>query len=651
MPRNLFRSSLLTWVVCALVVLGLLPFVISWYQINRGLDGIVRQTQATHLIVARAVSDRIAGTIDQLEERLYAVGHDDGLYLDPRSPKAADRLSGVLGSLPNTLVVAAVISDDNGDSQLLQLARRSGTEPSLTDRVIDNDWQAPHISHDSGAPVLLIESESARPGVSIRALANVQALVHALDPVELGGGAKLALVDEAGRTVAGTTIDPSQLPEEVANQLYTPGALSGATRFELNGNTRIAAFAAVPGTRWRVFSTQPAAEAETAATEMRAAAWGGISLAAMALLLITTAAARFVIRPIRKLLASQGKLLSSRFQRLEGNEISQLKAAFSELSDTIHDRDRIGAVFLGRYQVLQRLGTGSMGTVFLGWDPKLRRKVALKTVKLQAYHRGAQESLMENLMREATAAAQLNDPHIVTIYDIIGDDEQAFLAMEFVHGESLREMLARRGALSASAARNLARQLLSGLGAAHEAGIIHRDIKPENLLVNGAGDIKLTDFGIAAANLTVRESMVIGTLGYLAPECLKMKYSRASDLFAVGMTLYEALTNSNPYHSRHTGHPVEKIREAGQDLAANLAPLAPVDLVQLIAALTEKDAQQRPQTAQQALAMLDESIEDEQLTISVDYSLETRETSNDQTTTIREFYSLDDQPDGRVAEG
>ncbi|HBL27647.1 MAG TPA: hypothetical protein DD490_12490, partial [Acidobacteria bacterium] len=175
-----------------------------------------------------------------------------------------------------------------------------------------------------------------------------------------------------------------------------------------------------------------------------------------------------------------------------------VRRSLASLEAFVAERRALDNVFLGRYQVLDVLGMGSMGTVFRGRDPRLQRAVALKTVYLgRTLDPEKKRGLIETLRREAVALAQLSHPNVVAIYDLADAAEAAFIAMELVDGMSLDVLLRRRGRLTPSEVIPLAAGIAAGLAAAHASGIVHRDIKPPNVLLGRDNSIKVTDFGIA----------------------------------------------------------------------------------------------------------------------------------------------------------
>jgi serine/threonine-protein kinase len=203
---------------------------------------------------------------------------------------------------------------------------------------------------------------------------------------------------------------------------------------------------------------------------------------------------------------------------------------------------------IGRYQVIHALGHGAMGTVYLAQDPLLKRKLAIKVVRDSGAER---DTALQRFQREAEISARLNDPNIITIYDVGVDPEAGpFLAMEYVDGRSLASII-HEGSLDAEKALGLLMQCAKALVAAESAGIVHRDVKPENILVGQDGRLKLMDFGIARGGETRLTSagMMVGTPAYSAPELLRgADASSATDRFAFAVTAFEMFSGGRLPH-------------------------------------------------------------------------------------------------------
>ena len=206
---------------------------------------------------------------------------------------------------------------------------------------------------------------------------------------------------------------------------------------------------------------------------------------------------------------------------------------------------------LGRYEIVRKLGEGAMGVVYEGRDPKLGRRVAIKTARRELMSRGAMtEELMQRFLREAQAAGALNHPNIVTIYDVGEEGDVSYIAMEYLEGSDLRDVIADRRRLSVEEIVNLGAVIAEALSAAHAQGIVHRDVKPANIFVQTDGRVKITDFGIARVSdsTLTQEGTLIGTPHYMSPEqFMGQRVDGRSDLFSLGVILYELLTGEKPF--------------------------------------------------------------------------------------------------------
>ena len=215
----------------------------------------------------------------------------------------------------------------------------------------------------------------------------------------------------------------------------------------------------------------------------------------------------------------------------------------------------IGQIIKGRYRVLRKLGEGGMGTVYLAEQVSIGRKVA---VKLLRGNYACDEEFIARFQREARLAASLNHRNIITVYDFDqADDGSLFIAMEYVNGEQLSEVIQREGPLPIGRATRLGLQIAEGLEAAHRAGVIHRDIKPDNIMVvrdSGFERIIVMDFGVArlreagTGTQLTRAGTIMGTPAYMAPEQAEGSgVSDKTDLYALGIVLYEMLSGSVPF--------------------------------------------------------------------------------------------------------
>src|SRR5215470_7032665 len=226
---------------------------------------------------------------------------------------------------------------------------------------------------------------------------------------------------------------------------------------------------------------------------------------------------------------------------------------------------------VGRYEITGELGRGAMGVVYKAMDPTIGRTVALKTMRLDVHGLDSQE-MVRRFQNEARAAGVLNHPNIVTIYDA-GEHEGIFyIAMEFIEGTTLHELLMEKRVLPTEEVLGITRQICRGLDYAHSNGIIHRDVKPANIMITANGTVKIMDFGIAKSGGQVTNTgQVLGTPNYMSPEQVKGRpLDGRSDLFSLGVLLYEMLTGEKPFIGQNVTTIIYKI--------VNESPIAPRDL-------------------------------------------------------------------------
>jgi len=205
---------------------------------------------------------------------------------------------------------------------------------------------------------------------------------------------------------------------------------------------------------------------------------------------------------------------------------------------------------LGRYEVLGELGQGAMGVVYKARDPLIDRVVAIKTINL-GLAMDEKEEYEGRFYQEAKAAGRLNHPNIVTIYDVGKSGDVAYIAMEFLEGRELRDIMNERGVLPVEQVLDVTAQVALGLQYAHEHGIVHRDVKPSNIMLVRDGHAKITDFGIArmaSSAVRTQTGMVLGSPKYMSPEQVMGKeIDQRSDIFSLGVMLYEMLTGHAPF--------------------------------------------------------------------------------------------------------
>ncbi|MDX1644551.1 MAG: serine/threonine-protein kinase, partial [Thermoanaerobaculia bacterium] len=271
---------------------------------------------------------------------------------------------------------------------------------------------------------------------------------------------------------------------------------------------------------------------------------------------------------------------------------------------------------LGRYELLEELGRGAMGVVYLAQDPLIGRRVALKVFQLgfsasdEELHR-----LHARFIREAQSAGILSHPNIVTVHDVApAEGEQpAFIAMEYVEGRTLKQILDAPEAIAWSDAIETVSQVAEGLDYAHSMGVVHRDVKPGNILVSDDGRIKITDFGIAQLNLgnTTDQGQLLGTPNYMAPEAIQEEeVDHRGDLFSLGVVLYELLTRQKPFAGQNMTQVTHRIVYEPFTPPSRIVEGLPRSLEAILERCLEKDPRSRFQTAGELLRALQEARPD-----------------------------------------
>jgi len=265
-----------------------------------------------------------------------------------------------------------------------------------------------------------------------------------------------------------------------------------------------------------------------------------------------------------------------------------------------------GRLLDGRYRIRSRIARGGMASVYEATDIRLDRTVAVKVMHPGL---GDDDEFAARFVREARAAARLSHPNVVSVYDQGDEDGTVYLAMECVHGHTLRDLIRKESPMSPARAIALVEPVLSALASAHRAGLIHRDIKPENVLIatdpdSGSSRVKVADFGLAKAvsadtQHTATGGVIIGTVSYLAPELVVDGTSDArADVYAAGVVLYELLTGRKPHEG---DSPIQvAYKHVHEDIPApslsTPAPL-PAYVDALVALVSARNRAQRPAAA------------------------------------------------------
>ncbi|MYU34948.1 Stk1 family PASTA domain-containing Ser/Thr kinase [Streptomyces sp. SID8358] len=270
--------------------------------------------------------------------------------------------------------------------------------------------------------------------------------------------------------------------------------------------------------------------------------------------------------------------------------------------DTTLQDPLVGQLLDGRYRIDARIAVGGMATVYRATDMRLDRVLALKVMHPTL---ATDAAFVERFIREAKSVARLAHPNVVGVFDQGAEGAYVYLAMEYVAGCTLRDVLRERGALQPRATLDILEPVLAALGAAHRAGFVHRDMKPENVLIGDDGRVKVADFGLVRAVGTVTDTTgsLLGTVSYLAPEQIEHgSADTRSDVYACGVVLYEMLTGSKP----HAGDTAAQViyQHLNEDVPApsSAVPGLAAGLDELVAEATARDAEVRPTDAVALLA-------------------------------------------------
>ena len=264
------------------------------------------------------------------------------------------------------------------------------------------------------------------------------------------------------------------------------------------------------------------------------------------------------------------------------------------------DREAIGPheVVAGRYRLDRSLGASGMAEVFVATDLQLRRDVAVKRLPSSAMEDATARA---RFAREARALARVNDPHVVTVFDIVVDDGRPFLVMEFVDGMTLSELIHREGRIDPARVVSIAEDICSGLAAVHACGIVHRDMKPSNVFLTASGAVKIGDFGIAsvASDVTVtRAGEVFGSAPYVSPEQVTGDPVDArADLYSLGCVMFEMATGRPPFVGDEPAALAYQHAHTTPERADAVVPQVPTALASTIDRLLAKDPADRPDSA------------------------------------------------------
>lgn len=266
----------------------------------------------------------------------------------------------------------------------------------------------------------------------------------------------------------------------------------------------------------------------------------------------------------------------------------------------------VGQLLDGRYRIDARIAAGGMATVYRALDTRLDRVLAVKVMHPSL---AADASFVQRFILEAKSVAGLAHPNVVGVYDQGTDGPHVFLAMEYVPGCTLRDVLNDRGALQPRAALDILEPVLAALGAAHRAGFVHRDMKPENVLIGDDGRVKVADFGLVRAvnsNTTASTGTVLGSVSYLAPEQIERSSQEGADprvdVYASGVMLYEMLTGAKPHSGEHAARVLYQHLHEDVEPPSAAVPGLPAQLDDLVAAAAARSREERPADAVELLS-------------------------------------------------
>ncbi len=592
--------GLLGRIFLVLLAVGLLPWALASFRLLRvNRDAMTEQVLRTHAVAAQTTAARVEAHLDARRAVAAGLAASELLQVDARSPAATGLLAELLRS---PLEVAAVSVVAAGGEEVVRIQRRDRAEAVAAALDLPSEGELAVVRVGEGS-WLRLEAPLAFGAGRLVLVSDLAGLAADLRPRELGALTDLVLVAADGSLVLGEAAALEQFPRPMLDAA-TSGKVSGSGRYpDAAGGAVLGAFAPVVGTPWVVLSRQPAQVAEATALELRRRSWWALGLALGLTMLGAVVAQRSLLRPLRELIAAQRELAGERPGAAPpaGGEIAQLKASFELLARRLREKEEIGKVFLGRYQVLEVVGEGAMGTVFRAWDPALERQVALKTVRFDGANPLARAEHGARLVQEAVAVARFNHPNIVGIYDVEETPEVAFLAMEMVDGESLERYLGRRGRLGPDEVVEVGLGMARGLVMAHGRGTLHRDVKPANVLLGRGGEVKIADFGISQkmAPLAPDQEACFGTPGFIPPETLQGRgHGPAGDFFAFGVTLYRLLTGQLPFHGATLQEVVEDTLRCRPEPPSRLGAELPAELESLVLELLARDPALRPQGAE-----------------------------------------------------
>jgi len=268
---------------------------------------------------------------------------------------------------------------------------------------------------------------------------------------------------------------------------------------------------------------------------------------------------------------------------------------------------------LGRYQISGILGKGAMGQVYKGTDPAINRPVALKTIRLDFVSDPKElAELKERLFSEAQAAGRLSHPNIVTIYDVGSEGDLQYIAMEYLEGQTLEQMIRRKVKFNYRIIAQIIVQICAALEYAHKQGIVHRDIKPANIMIRSDYRVKVMDYGIARvdSNSMTKTGIAMGTPNYISPEQLKgQKVDNKADIFSLGVVMYEMLLGKRPFKGENITSLIYSIINKEPERPSEVNPQVPLLFDHIVARALKKEPKDRYQNASEIITDLSDFVD------------------------------------------
>lgn len=263
---------------------------------------------------------------------------------------------------------------------------------------------------------------------------------------------------------------------------------------------------------------------------------------------------------------------------------------------------------LGRYELERELGRGAMGVVYLGKDPKIMRKVAIKTMELKQFSSHEAGSIKARFFREAEAAGKLNHPNIVTIFDVGEDGDLAFIAMDYATGKPLSEWTRAGNLLPVATVCRVIAQVAQAIDYAHRQGVVHRDIKPGNIIYDPDDErVRVTDFGIARIidSSATRTGTMLGSPSYMSPEQVtQAKVDGRADIFSLGVTMYQLLTGSLPFRGDSLAGVAYQITNKKHKSVRDVRPELSMKIARVVNKALQKRADKRFATGEEMASAL-----------------------------------------------